>query len=219
MVKLIFNLRNAIIEVFSPDKRMTNTLILSYSLFDALDWCKSLMFDSYINGLSNPYIENSTYPYMARVTYLGYVFASLKDNNTDLPTNKTSWKLVQVDHVGTTEQLERANSKICFEYAINREFLTTFVNPPYTVGNHNPIYVTNLSPAFDQFTVSQTEYHSSAVGETESSEYVGKTSSNTGIHFTVNVPTATANTYGQDKIRYFIEKLKPIGLSYTLTIY
>lgn len=218
------NISNRIIELLPPDKRYINNVTLFTAIWSPLQWCFDLFFKSYYEGTNAAYVSG-TYNYLDQVSYLGKVYSSNIDNNTDLPTT-SNWTLVQDDFIGLRERSYYTNQKVMFEYALNREFNGNFYFPNITeviptAGHaHNDIYITNNNPSINAFLVAKTEPYCSTVGKTTSSSFVKVTEGSIDVtNITVNIPTVIHALYSEDILKTFIEKYVPFGLTYTINYY
>jgi hypothetical protein len=105
------------------------------------------------------------------------------------------------------------------EYALNKRFGTTYVNPPSV----SPIYISNITPPVIVFRVGGIESISSSSYNNGSDSFViDDYSFPLPANFTINIQTATYNALGSTKekiVRMFVDRYVAIGLTYTITPY
>lgn len=102
-------------------------------------------------------------------------------------------------------------SKLVLEYALNKQYGTTFVQPPGV----SDIYITLLSPAVDGFLVGNDEAYCSAVGATDSPDWLGSIYTfNYLNHFQINLPSGFAPS--QASVRDFTNKYVPASIKFTI---
>lgn len=206
-----------------PDKRYNKMVRWLQVILSPIQWLRNLWFGEYRTGSTAAAWSNaSTYAKYARVIYKNSVFESLVSSNTAIPTDTTSWMLVQSNFVGLSERILYTGQKLTFEYALNKWFGTTFRQPPSV----SDIYITNNTVPIAPFRVGLTSAVSSSVGISSSTEFVGQTSQYaSAINFTINVPVAIynaldSNPANRDKIfRAFADKYVAAGMVYQIQTY
>ena len=207
-----FDTKTAGVNLFPPDKRFNNNMNYVWSLLSTLQWSFDTFFKSYYEGEYTSY-SAVTYKLNDNVEYLGHIYTSLKDDNTDLPTVASSWLLVNNDFIGAKERSNIVGSVISLEYILNKEFKTSYNYP-----SQNAIYITNVTIEFIQFDVART--FGSGVGQTTSTAGVGQTGTiNTTPNIEIHVPLATYNLYGLERIEGFIDTYINAGIKYTVISY
>jgi hypothetical protein len=211
------------IELTPPDKRAPSFIKWLYSLIAPIQYNSNSTFIDYKTGADYPnYNALNTYSRFDRVIYGQSVYESLIDNNTDLPTINTSWRIYQEFFIGVDERLYYNHCKISLEYALNKRFDTQFRQPPLI----SDIYIETNQQGTNVFVVGHTELESSVVYGNTSSEYViNDYTFGTFTNFTVYVPIAvyegvSADPTARESIfRFFIDKYNSVGLTYNIVTY
>ena len=220
MSKYDFNINNAAVENLSPDKRYPNNITFLKSLLSSLQWLRDLFFGSYWDGSTAAQYSPGSYKYLDQVRYQKKIYSSLINDNTDLPTT-SNWLLIQDNFIGLNERSKYNGQRIVLEYALNKEFDSTFRQPqtPSGIGDtRSDIYITNLSSSVVGFLVGETT--GSAVGQTTSDDKVGN--NNTFIYlnnFQINIPIAIFATTNEPGIRNFVNQYIPSGINYLIVTY
>ena len=220
MSKYDFNINNAAVENLSPDKRYPKNIAYIQSLLSSLQWLRDLFFGSYWDGSTVAQYSPGTYNYLQQVRYQKKIYSSLINDNTDLPTT-SNWLLIQDNFIGLNERSKYNGQRIVLEYALNKEYDSTFRQPqtPSGIGDtRSDIYITNLTSSVVGFLVGETE--GSAVGQTTSNDKVGN--NNTFIYlnnFQINIPIAIFATTNEQGIRNFVNQYIPSGLNYLINQY
>jgi hypothetical protein len=102
-------------------------------------------------------------------------------------------------------------TKLVLEYALNKEYHTTFRQPELV----SDIYITNLNPVLDGFFVGNTEPYCSSIGVTTSSDWIGSNWTFVYVnHFQINIPTAAFTT--EQTIRNFVNRYIPASIKFTI---
>ena len=220
MSKYDFNINNAATELLPPDKRYPNNITFLKSLLSSLQWLRDLFFGSYWDGSTVAQYSSGTYKYLDQVRYQKKIYSSLINDNTDLPTT-SNWILIQDNFIGLNERSKYNGQRIVLEYALNKEYDSTFRQPqtPSGIGDtRSDIYITNLSSSVVGFLVGETT--GSAVGQTTSDDKVGN--NNTFIYlnnFQINIPIAIFATTNEPGIRNFVNQYIPSGINYVINQY
>jgi hypothetical protein len=216
-----FNISSAVQQLVPPDKRRNNLLNIAYSIIAApLQWAHDLLFNTYLVGSSDPIYSPGTYNYQDKVIYNKQVYSSLIANNTDAPTT-SNWILVSNTFIGVQERVLYNSAKLTFEYALNKEFGTTFRQPndPVTP-THSDIYITALAAVPNGFRIGSTNTGSSSIGASSASASIGGTYPFVYLNnFTINVPSAVLTAQTPQAIRAFANNYKAVGLNFTITSY
>jgi hypothetical protein len=216
-----FNISTAIQQLLPPDKRRNNLFALSKSIIAApLQWAHNNLFNTYLVGATCPNYSPGTYNYKDEVIYNKQVYSSLINNNTDAPTTN-NWILISNTFLGVQERVLYNCSKLVFEYALNKEFGTTFRQPNSpTSPTNSDIYISPLSAVPNGFCIGSTEAGSSSIGATTASSSIGGTYPFVYLNnFTINVPSAVLTAQTPQAIRSFANNYKAIGLNFTITSY
>ena len=219
-----FDIATNIVQLLSPDKRRSNNVAIAKSLIAApLQWAHDLLFNTYYLGASCPNYSAGTYNYQDEVIYNKKVYSSLINGNTDLATT-SNWLLVSDNFLGVKERVLYSSNKLVLEYALNKEYSTTFRQPndPVTP-SPSDIYITNLAAILTGFRVGQTEAGSSSIGATTASASIGGSSPFVYVNnFQINIPTSLATSLGanyQSIIKNFVSQYIAAGLRYTIVTY
>lgn len=210
-----FNINDASVEMLPPDKRYLNNVNLIRSLLSTLQWFHDLFFHSYYEGIVPATYAPGIYNYLDQVVYDKKVYLSLINNNSDLPTT-SNWTLVQNDFIGLQERVLYNGSKLVLEYALNKEFNTTFRQPPV----NSDIYISNDNPSVVGFLVGLTEPYCSSVGRTTSSDAIGPGGPFLYTNnFVIHIPSAALALTNTQAITNFVNKYIPASLKFTIQAY
>lgn len=135
------------------------------------------------------------------------------------PTTSSDWRKIADCFIGFNEMQHFDGTTLSLTYALNRRFLTNYVNPPST----SDIYIVNTPLEVSVFYVGTDETTSSSVGDDVSSEFVMAAYTITpATAFDVQVPTAVMTALGSNAekiVRQFIDKYVILSLNYTVTPY
>lgn len=102
-------------------------------------------------------------------------------------------------------------TKLVLEYALNKQFETTFRQPDSV----SDIFITNVAAVQDGFFIGITEPYCSSVGATTSSDYIGSNWTFVYLnHFYISVPTAVTAT--DQTIRNFVNQYIPASIKFTI---
>jgi hypothetical protein len=210
-----FDIKANAVELLPPDKRKVSNIRLIWSLLSPLQWVRDLLFGSYFEGATAPGYVPGTVAYLSQVIYDRKVYMSLIDGNTDLPTAST-WTLVQNNFIGVKERILYNASKLVFEYALNKEYGTTFRQPTAI----SDIFITKLSAQQYGFLVGETEPYCSSVGQFTASEAIGGSWTAVYLnHFQINVPAALLSSVTIGHIRDYANQYVPASLKFTIVSY
>lgn len=214
---------NFVTRILPPDKRLPNILALWKAICWPLQWVQEVLFVEYFEGYMPTAWSAGTYANQTRVTYQHAVYQSLKDGNTDIPTVTSSWVKLFSNNVGAWERIAYHGSRLVLEYAVNKYFGTTFVQPqtPSGVGdNRSDIYIDNHSIVDSGFYIGQTDVASSNIGQTTSSGTIGDM-----IQFViaynvmVNAPATALPAIGENALRSYIQSIMPESLTFEIQTY
>lgn len=213
---------NQVQDLIPPDKRTTNFVALLQSLAKPLQYVRDLIFDSYKKGSTAPIYVAGVYAKYDQVIYNKAVYESLEDGNSAVPTDVTKWRIIQTNYIGVDERILYNGGKLALEYALNKWFDTTFLQPPLV----SDIYLTTNPTTLSVFRVGISEEESSSVAAFSSSENVFNDyvfSPNIGL--TINIPIAVFNALGADDatreaiVRNFADKYVITGVFYDIQTY
>jgi hypothetical protein len=211
------------VQMLPPDKRFTKQVAWVKILLSPIQYLRDLFFGSYRTGSTvSIWVNSSPYSKYAQVIYNKIVYESLINNNSDLPTVTTSWRVVQPNFIGLSERILYNGSKVVLEYALNKWFGTVFRQP----NNVSDIYITNNSISISPFRVGGLESISSTVNNLTSSEFIMQSYTLTvTANFTIHCPVAVYNALdtgmiNNEKIfRAFVDRYIPAGVTYSITTY
>jgi hypothetical protein len=186
-----------------------------------IHWLKKRAFESIKKGVAaNVYNNALTYSVGNTVQYGQSIYECLKPSIGILPTNSEYWVLITQDWVGIDERVLFSNSKLKFEYALNKRFKTVFRNPnSYTTPTNSDIYISNINNQYS-FIVGGNINNSSTIFNNTSSQQIYSTANyGTGYSFSINIPIATYNLFGENIIRFYADKINNAGIKYTIITY
>lgn len=210
-----FDINTNAVELLPPDKRKFSNIRLLWSLLSPMQWIRDLVFGSYYEGSNAPAYTAGTYDYMAQVIYDRKIYMSLFDGNTDLPTT-SKWMLIQDNFIGVKERILYNAEKLVFEYLLNKEYGTTFRQPPL----QSDIFINNLAAVPDGFLVGETEPYCSSVGQTTSSDAIGYNWTFVYLnHFQINIPASLLLTVSVDHIRDYANQYAAASTNFTIVTY
>lgn len=205
-----------------PDKRTANLTTLVQSLSSPLQYVRDLVLGSYKKGATAPDYVAGVYAKYDQVVYNNGVYESLVDGNNVAPSDLTKWKLIQDNFIGVDERILYNGGKLILEYALNKWFDTTFLQPPLV----SDIYLTTNPTLLSVFRVGYTEDESSSVADFASSENVfNDYLFSPSIGLTINIPLAVFNALGADdatreaRVRNFANKYVIAGVFYDIQTY
>ncbi|HWB91962.1 MAG TPA: hypothetical protein VG605_08925 [Puia sp.] len=210
-------------QLLPPDKRKPRLVALVAAFLSALQWLRDLWFTSFRTGpTAQNWLSTTTYAKYDQVVYGIYVYMSLRDNNTDVPTTAQSWIMVLSNFIGMSERILYNCQTLVLTYALNKRFMTTFRQPP----NVSDIYIGTFAKPVSVFVVGGIEANSSKVYTSGSSEYVIDAYSFADyVNMTIYVPVAVYDSLDpvdanrQIIIRSFADKYMAAGIIYTITTY
>jgi hypothetical protein len=203
------------IEQLPPDKRYPSNIALITGLLAPLQWAHDLIFNSFYVGSSAPIYSPGAYNYLDQVIYNKQVYVSLIAANTDVPTTD-NWELIQSNFIGIKERILYNGQKLVLEYALNKEFGTTFRQPPA----QSDIYITNVAAIKSGFFVGDTEPNCSSVGLDTSSDWIGSLLPFIYLtNFQINIPAADLALTNVEAISDFVKLYIPASLIFTIQSY
>jgi hypothetical protein len=204
-----------------PNKRGKNLLAILYALVEVLAYLKYLFHTIFKIGYNDPDYTAGTYGLRDRVVYRLAVYESTIDGNTDAP-NAETWRKLQDIHVGVDSRVKFTGGKLSLEYALNKIFKTTFLDPP----TYGEIYITNEPDSVGSFTIGDIEDESSTVEYMDSSEFIYDTEiSLDRNNFTIYFPLANFTDLGtsdearEGAVRAVVDRYVYEGMKYTITTY
>ena len=204
------------VDLLPPDKRDGNTVALQRALLSAVQWCRDLVLGSYKTGSTAPVYAGGTYNKYDQVIFNKAVYYSLIPNNAALPTDPTSWLLIQPNFIGADERVRYNGQKIVLEYALNHRFGGTF-RPPGS-SSLSDININNVAAVAVGFRVGQTK--GSTVGATNSSDDIGYPFTFRQItNFNINFLSSLYILTNEQAVRDFVDPVIPASLVYSITPY
>lgn len=135
------------------------------------------------------------------------------------PTTSSDWRKIAECFIGFDEMQHFDGTTLSLTFALNRRFMTTYVDPPST----SDIYIESTPLPVNVFYVGSDESTSSSVAPSTSSEFVMSAYNITpATAFDIKVPTAVMTALGSEAekaIRKFVDKYVTMSLNYTITPY
>lgn len=235
--KVDFN--NLAINMLAWRQRKTKWIITAKALASPIVRLYGLFVGFKDGETLSTYNSGTTYVINARVKFNFKTYESLIAGNTgnQPDTNPTAWLLRNNSFIGATERARYNGFYLPLTYALNRQFGTTFSQPPYPApydfglgaGTFSGIYITNLDPVYVSFVSFTTETLSSGTYTTGS----GNTASfSTEVYatassymFAVHVPVGVYNALGSTNairnsiISKFVNQYLISGTGFTIQTY
>jgi len=207
-------------DLLPPEKRSIQNKGLLKGLLSAFKRLHSIFYAYLIGDSTATTWSAGTYSLGAHVKYKdGSVYECVVSSTSTEPTSSTDWIRILDSFIGTDESQYFDGTKLELEYALNKRFGTTYVDPPSV----SPIYITNITPAIVPFRVGGIEsISSSSFYNTSDTFVINSYTFPLSNLFTINIPTATYNALGTTKekiVRAFVDRYIPIGITYTITPY
>lgn len=221
------NFSNSWQNLMPPNKRLTKYLSWGKVLLYPLQWLHSRLFLDYKEGTI--YLDWNNGTAYTKGTFVKYtnksIYYCIQDTTAGItPLNIDYWYKTQDNFIGVTERMKYTSQVILFEYALNRWFGQTFVQPPSV----NPIYINTNIIDINSFLVSSDDTNSAyAVNlDSEALQFVGETFSSTSLNsFTIYYPVGLPAILGissgvlEQQIATLADKLKISGTKYNITSY
>lgn len=216
--------------VLPVNKRKPVHISWLIALNKGLYWLNGLLND-YIYGVQYPYYDGGvTYNYGDRVdgspSNTNYIYESLVDSNTANPlTDSTKWLKVLPTSVGANDRRYFTANKMCFEYALNKYFRTTFRQPTGvdSYGYRSDIYIDNNEITTPNLFIGDDGTLSYTMGytyEDRSSGYIlDDTATYLPYQYTIYVPNTLLATYGEQSVRNIADKYNLAPLTYIVVGY
>lgn len=210
-------------QLLPPDKRGSLLIRLVAAFLTPVQWLRDLSLGSYrVGPAAQDWLSTTTYAKYDQVVYNIFVYVSLKDGNTDIPTDTSSWLVIQTNFIGMSERILYNCRTLVLTYALNKRFKTVFRQPP----NVSDIYIGTFAKPVSVFVVGGVEANSSKVYTIGSSEYVIDSYSFADyVNMTIYVPVAIYNALDpvpanrEIIIRSYADKYMAAGIIYTITTY
>ena len=220
-----FNISDATVQLMPPDKRRNNNVsIFKAMIATPLQWAQVNLFSTYYQGSTSDQYAPGKYNKGDQVIYNKAVYESLIDDNTSDPTDTSAWFKVQDNFLGIAERIRYNGNKLTLEYALNKEYGTTFRQPNDPVDpTPSDIYITNVAAVLTGFRIGSTEAGSSSIGATTASASIG---GNTPFiytsNFQINIPSSLADDLGVNYIAIissFVQMYAAASLKFTIQTY
>jgi hypothetical protein len=196
-------------------------LAFFYAFPSPLDWL-SASFSAFRNGyFATSYSSITTYSVGVRVKYGTSIYECIQESTDNLPTDVNFWTLFVQNWTGVNDRAKYSSNRALFEYALNREFNGTFLQPdaaPRTI--NSDIYIRSRSVS-GGFSIGLTESFSGSAGSTDG-DTISETPIYGGDNFTVYVKDTLGITSGSDAEKIliaFIDKYKAIQKKYSIVYY
>lgn len=222
---------------------------------------RTTIHKAWLNALTNPvqrlndllyyYDNGKTYStYSTGTTYsLGdRISGGLKYNNTIYEANNTNsgtfsltyWDKVLPTFIGYEERLKYIDSRIVFEWALNKHFGTSFSQPNLADTSKSTIYISDTTAATRPFKIGVPSQGSSFItidGSTELGQYTDPVwigpdpIAYPGAHiaFVINISatayngfpgyTSSASASADSNVRSFADKINYAGMPYSISVY
>lgn len=223
------NFSNVWQNLMPPNKRLTKYLAWGKVLVYPLQWLHTRLFLDYKEGtiyldwaISTSYTKNTFVRYTNKSIY--YCIQDHTSSSTITPLDTNYWYKTQDSFIGVTERMKYTSQIILFEYALNRWFGQTFVQPPSV----NPIFINTNDIDINSFLVSSDDLNSSyaAFEGSQSLQFVGLSYSSTdNSSFTINYPIGLPATLGitdsvfRQQLSTLANQLKISGTNYNFISY
>lgn len=206
-----------------PDKRFPNIRAWLSALLKPLQWLRDLFLGEYFSGsTAQEWLDTTTYAKYDRVIYTIYVYESLVNGNTAVPTDSSKWQIVQQTFIGLNERLSYNTQVLLLTKALNKEYKTVFRQP----NDQSDIYIVGHSKPPSVFVIGGSEANSSSIARRTSSEYiVNAYFFGDFVNMSIHVPVAVYNALDPlpincDKIiRSFVDKYIAAGITYEIITY
>lgn len=210
-----------------PNKRLTKYLAWGKVLLYPMQWLHSRFFVEYKEGtIYLDWNSGTAYTVNSFVKYTDKgIYCCIKNTTAGItPLNSEYWYKTQDNFIGLTERMKYNSQKMIFEYALNRWFNLTYLQPPSV----SPIYISNNTLDINNFVVG-TEDNNTAYASLSGDytyDFVGTTvTSYAQYSFTINYPTSLPATLGitstelEKQIEDLANKLKISGTLFNILSY
>jgi len=213
-----------------PNKRTSKQISWLLALNSGMEWLNEI-FNEYIDGAIYPYYSNSTtYNKGDRVdgspTNNNYIYESLTDSNTGNPlTDTTNWIAILTSQIGVSERKMFTANQMCFEYALNSYFRTTFRQPTGATayGTRSDIYIDDYTITINSLFIGvnppllyPVEYFYT---NTSDGFIIDGTYFYSAYQYTIWVPNSLLSAYGADAVKNIAEKYNQAPLKYQIVGY
>lgn len=213
--------------IMPPNKRLTKYLAWGNVLMYPMQWLHSRFFVEYKEGtIYLDWNSGTAYTVNSFVKYTDKgIYCCIKNTTAGItPLNTEYWYKTQDNFIGLTERMKYNSQKMIFEYALNRWFGLTYLQPPSV----SPIYISNNTLDLNNFVVG-TEDNDTAYASLSGDytyDFVGTTvTSYSQYSFTIYYPTSLPATLGitstelEKQIEDLANKLKISGTLFNILSY
>ena len=230
----IINWDNQAIQEIPNEHRTPNFIAWIQGFFSGTaKWLNKNFYNYCFGDLVNP-VWNSAVTYSLNdvvVTYFGTWISIQNSNTANSPqSSPTYWYQISTSYIGALEIASYNSQRMNMEFGLNKYFFTTYRNPTTIVsGGYTPlsdIYITTVAISNLSFVSYTTEVGTSASFTNYSGSNAVFTGVVTGIdssyQFIVHVPTGLATLLGVNYdsiIRSKVDKVNPLGISYSIVLY
>lgn len=200
------------------------------SLLAPLQWLHDNFFNEYANGSASAlYAGATTYAIGDRVVdnLNNGVYESQSVQTGVQPSTATEaqWQKVSDDWRGVRERVKYTSQKITLEYALNKWFRTTWVQPDDVSAPTRPdIYIDNnliTNLAFVAY-ANDTDSSDAFAADIFQQNFIVDSYAFSGNWFTIYVPVAihtALGTQADDKIRAIADRYVIAGITYSIDTY
>jgi hypothetical protein len=213
-----------VVETLVPDKRAPKNIAFLQQYAKEVSDNHNWIFTNYKQTQYLSDWTSGTYAKNTVVRYSKAVYVSVINGNTSEPSYSNDWLLISPNFLGTDFRLAIRGEKIIFQYALNIWFDTTFRQP--SEGTPSDIYLTTNEINEKPFIVGISEFESSSVFTTSSSEFITNTYTfDEEYNLTINIPTSffvslgTTDEIRESIIRNFADKYVSAGITYNIATY
>lgn len=191
-----------------------------------LQWLHDILFGSYYTGdfIHGAFDILTDYSVGDRVQYGKAVYECWVDCLGVLPTEQSNWVLVQEKFTGLYGRLRQNAQKLCFEYALNEWFGTTFRQPVVGISD---IFIEQIEDT-PVFHVGIIENESSYVDVDGSTAFEPVHNADFDVityQFAIHIPVAVYNALGstalirEKTVRRFADTINLAGINYNIVTY
>lgn len=213
-------------------------------LLEPIQRLNDLKFTDYYYGTSYSFFTSSaTYSIGDRVNgnleYDNAVYEAVNDLNVGGTFSLTDWIKVLPMHIGFEERLKYTDSRVVFEWALNRFFRTEFRQPNFADTSKSDIYISDNDPSSSSFLVGPDDFSSDFVGRLDSvragnlieNVWVGPDPTiypDTNTTFTIWISATAYSTFpgytglsysGDSSVRKFADVINYSGMPYNIKTY
>lgn len=219
---MIYNIYRYARNLIPGRKRGKNHIAFIYALMDALAYLKTVVYDIYVTGSSDPVYTAGTYTQGTRKIYRLGVYEVIVESTSAAPNNTSAWRKLQDYRVGAFARRNYSGNKLSLEFALNSIFGTAWGGLPY----YGYIYITTNADTVGSFIIGEEEDESSTVEEFDSSEAIYEDAYEADrINFIIHFPVIEYTALGpnpesrETTVRNVVDKFIYAGIKYSITTY